>query len=238
MDQFVYPVNYDFSNNWDIIKPFLDHPDILKAIRIGVTSYISNFPLSNDKYKKNTCPARYSSRDGYEMLMMRWRKNKMEELETSGQLLEEYVKSLDERNKSHEFENNYEDYSPVEQKRLYHKLDQLDIKIAKLESKIMKPYFEWNTIKYNIESYCLYGSCFSWAPTFELTLAKLVCPDDQWEVMSGKYHATVINKSKSQVFDLLYWACDGRLEHHIFNDDIKEPDETLGGKMAFANASA
>jgi hypothetical protein len=66
-----YPINYDFGKNWQtVIKPFLDNPIILRAIRRGVNDYLSGYPTQK-RYKKNTCPASYSSSDCYYMLMDR-----------------------------------------------------------------------------------------------------------------------------------------------------------------------
>ena len=64
-----YAVNYDFGKHWDSkIKPHLDNSLLLKAIRRGINDYLSQFP-NNHRYKKNTVPADYSSKDHYQILI-------------------------------------------------------------------------------------------------------------------------------------------------------------------------
>lgn len=94
----------------------------------------------------------------------------------------------------------------------------------------------WKHIKYDIESYCLMGSCHSYAPTFQLTLARLVEPEEKWMVRTSDTHTTVINESKTKVFDLLYWAALGNLDKYLFGKDVVPNDETLGGKQAYIDS--
>ena len=79
----------------------------------------------------------------------------------------------------------------------------------------------------------------SFGRAFNLTLARLVEPQEQRVIQEGDKHTTVINKSKTKVFDILYWAAfDNRLEHHIFNDPLTgEDDPTLGGLQTFLDSS-
>lgn len=87
----IYPINYDFSKNWDTkIKPFLDDPKVIRALTRGVNGYLANWP-NQKKYKKNTCPANYSSKDGYMMLMDRKRELKMKELRKAKQLPQDFL---------------------------------------------------------------------------------------------------------------------------------------------------
>lgn len=213
-----YPINYDFGTNWDTkIKPVLDNPILLTALKKGVDDYLSNYPRKR-KYKKNTCPASYSSTDGYYMLMERKREELLEQLRKEKKLPKKFLK-IEKR-----WKNNYEDEDYD---------DTIDQKYIDILEETLAPYFTWNKIKYNYESYWLHLSCHSYAPTFELTLARLVEPEEEWRVRAGEKHSTVINKNNTKVFDLLYWCLDGRIENHMFGDHISKPDKTLGGKTAF-----
>ena len=204
----MYPINYDFGANWKSkIVPHLDNPKIKKALRTGINDYLLNFP-GNDKYKKNTCPAKYSSNDGYCMLMDRKGEMYIEELAKNNKLPKKYLNL-----------KNNKDYC---------------MELFFMEEDIKKPLYQWKNIKYDLESYFLSGSCYSYAPTFELTLAKLVEPNEKWMVRVGENHATVINKEETKIFDLLYWAAlGGRLNNYMFGDELEEIDETLGGKEAY-----
>ena len=75
--------------------------------------------------------------------------------------------------------------------------------------------------------------CHMHAPTIGMTLAKLVEPNECWEIRTNDYHTTIINKDKTKVFDLLFWCLDGRIETYLFDDPIGVVDETMGGKKAF-----
>src|SRR5437870_4235934 len=86
-----YPINYDFKENWKTkIVPHLDNPQVKKALRAGINDYLSGFP-GNSKYKRNTCPANYSSKDGYAMLMDRKGEIYMEELLKNNKLPQKYL---------------------------------------------------------------------------------------------------------------------------------------------------
>lgn len=224
-----YPINYDFGKNWNTIIPYLDHPEIKKAIRDGVNDYLSNWD-NGERYRINTPPAKYSSKDGYCMLMDRKRDLKFDELRSNKLLPESYLdkeKKLNDRNSDS---------------------DRGYTTLWKMKDKILKEYFTWDKIKYDLESYYLSGSCHSYAPTFELTLAKLVLPNEEWSIQSSDKHTTVINKDKTKVFDLLYYCNDDRLENYLFGDTLKVDDDftegeqikvddpTLGGKDAYIDS--
>lgn len=226
-----YPINYDFGKHWNSkIKQHLDNPKILNAIRKGVNMHAA---YESDFYKKNTPPAQYSYRDHYDSLMTRKEEKLIKQLRKENKLPTEY---LEMERKMREMDD--DDY------------EELD----KLGEKILEPYMSWNVIRYNLESYYLLGGCHEWAPTFELTLARLVEPNEKWRVRTGKSHSTVINQNDSKVFDLLYWACpDSRIEIYMFGKPMKNflidksqknnvatdvvIDTTLGGKQAYIDSA-
>lgn len=208
-----YPQNYDFGKNWKTkIVPFLDHASVKIAIKKGINAYLSDYPYSK-KYESNTVPASYTTSSAYIDIMERKEEILYKEHHQNGKLptiilvLEEYNKTANE-----------DDYTFCIVKDIY-----------------LRRFFTWDLVKYDIESYVLYHSCFTWAPTFELTLAKLVCPNETWKIRKGKNHCTVINIDQTKIFDLLYWTCDGRLENYLFSDDCKK-DKTLGGKQAWLDS--
>lgn len=212
-----YPINYDFGANWvEKIVPHLDDPRIKKALRVGINDYLSLYP-GNKKYKANTCPATYSSRDGYCMLMDRKSKNYIKQLKRDGKLPKKYI-LLKRKLASGECSDDDDD---------------ICTQLFYMEESMTKHLHQWKNIKYNLESYCLFGSCHSYAPTFELTLARLVEPNEEWIIKTSDIHTTVINKSKTKVFDLLYWAAFADINHYMFGDQVEEYDETMGGKRAY-----
>lgn len=50
--------------------------------------------------------------------------------------------------------------------------------------------------------YRAHGKCH-WIAPFVLELAKLMFPNDEWELVSGDYHTVVTNKKRSMVLDIL-----------------------------------
>jgi hypothetical protein len=209
-----YPTNYDFGANWrPKIVPYLDDSRVKKALRTGINSYLSNFP-GNKKYKKNTTPANYSSKDAHCMLMDRKCKIYMEELEKSNLLPKEYIKLRDNCND-----------------------DDDGYKLLEMEIKITKPLYKWENVKYDLESYYISGACHWLASTFELTLAKIIEPNEEWRVRVSDKHSTVINKAGTKVFDFLYWCSSDRLDNYVFGDELKDQDDTLGGKAAYLDSS-
>lgn len=211
-----YPINYDFGANWKSkIVPHLDDPRIKKALQVGIDHYLSGFPFKR-KYKKNTCPANYSSRDHYCMLMDRKGEIYINKLEKEGKLPKKYMNLKSKINKDDD------DYT----------------KLFFMEEKIKEPLYKWKNIKYDLESYHLSGSCHSYAPTFELTLARIVEPEEKWFVRTSDVHSTVINEEETKIFDLLYWVCFGDIDKYMFGDKMKHEDNTLGGKTAYLDSKA
>ena len=86
-----FSINYDFKANWDTeIKPLLDNKKVKASITRGVNKYLNNFDNNTTKYKKNTVPASYSSKDGYYMLMCKKEDILMEQLKKDKLLPKKY----------------------------------------------------------------------------------------------------------------------------------------------------
>ena len=224
-DQTCYPINYDFGKNWDTkVRPFLDHKEVKKAIRKGVTALLRDNPSNphDVKYRNNTAPAEYGRGDHYATLTRRLEDQKIEQLRASGELDEQYQQL--EKDIVLAISDDEDEDDLVE-------------RLEEVKAEMLKPHFTWDKIKYNIETYYMARSCYFWAPTFELTLARLVEPTERWRVREGHAHSTVINEEGTKTFDLLYWCVD-RLDHHLFgNHPPRENDQTLGGRQAYIDSN-
>ena len=73
-----------------------------------------------------------------------------------------------------------------------------------------------------MDSYCLIGGCHWWNPTFCLTLANIVMPNEKWIVINSDYHTTVVNSDCTKIFDILYFD---------------ENDKSFGGDLAYENSN-
>jgi len=212
-----YPINYDFGKNWKTkIKPHLDNPKVKKAIRKGINSYLKIFP-TNRKYKSNTIPATYSSRDGYVEILCRKEDELLKELREAELLPKKFLR--------------------LEKKMKDNEDDDYDSEYMEMREEILEPYFTWEKIKHDLEYYAILGSYHWTAPTFGLTLAQLVEPEENWYVRSNDKHTTIINEDETKIFDLLYWCSDNRLNNHVFGDPITKKDRTRGGKNAYIDSA-
>ncbi len=201
------PQNYDFGAHWATqIVPHLDSPAMQCAVRECADSYLATFPDSEREYKPNTPLACYSSCDYYYMIM-----NRKEELFLQSAELPPRYLALQQH-------------------------DEDDEEMWELHDQIVEPVHAWSNIKHALESYYLLRACHWFAPTVMLTLARLVEPAERWIIRTGPKHTTVVNRTGTRVFDLIYWGLDGRLEHYLFGDNVREHDASLGGKLAFANS--
>ena len=211
-------MNYNFEENWhDIIVPLLTTNKVKKSIKNGILGYMNNdlncekelksyqdiYDYFNKKnsyqLNKHCSPADYCSSDASMMEQDHWEEELMDKLEKNG-----IIKSFEyDKNKEHDIiSNEYQEYR------------------EQYLQPILKPYIE-NYKKTHMNSYRLWGGCHWWNPTFGLTLAQLVLPNEKWIVRSSEYHTTVVNEDETKVFDILYYD---------------EDDETLGGKNAYENS--
>ena len=221
-----YPINYDFGNKWDTdVVPHLSNPKIKKAIAKGVKSYLSIYPACTRKYKQNTAPASYSSKDAYVSILDKKWKYMLRALRYN-KMVPKIIINLEKE--IAEYDSDDDDDVDI---------DDLGYDHMVLEDNFRRKFFTWNDIKDDLETYYISGACFWWAPTFELELAKLVDPDETWYVRESGKHATVINEDDTKIFDLLYWVGDtDRLDNYMFGKEIEHRDPTLGGKDAYLDS--
>jgi hypothetical protein len=231
------PQNYDFGKNWKRkVVPHLDDPRLLRAVERGINEFCASFapPLERGKghlecwYDSNRSPASYSwPKETYDAWMNKKLKYKLEELRSLEILPRDYLT----------LEENIE--RALNDGASWIDVDELVDSLAKYASKIVEPYLSWNKVRYDLESYVLTGGCHWWAKSFELVLARLVEPDEMWFVKGGRemQHSTVINAARTKVFDLLYWAGDGRLLAYLFGTMKRvKTDVTLGGAKAYCDS--
>ena len=90
--------------------------------------------------------------------------------------------------------------------------------------------------------YIPYGICHWWNKYVGLPLARKLMPDRTWVLREGLKHTTVWCPDTNEVFDMVYWSMDGRLEDHevsvLLNRKIKyaSTDLSLGGQSAFVDS--
>ena len=197
-------MNYDFKTNWDsIILPLLVHPKVKKSIKKGVVKYFETGNCNSDiTYRPDNCPAYYSCGDGWSNYMSEFEEKLTEKLLETGYLKKDENEPLDE--------DEYEDYFNSNE---YHKY-------LEYKEEMLKPFIKHHE-KTSLRAYQMFGACHWWNPTFGITLAKLIYPNEDWKVISGEYHTTVTNKNETLVFDILYFD---------------ENDETKGGKLAIEDS--
>ena len=62
-------------------------------------------------------------------------------------------------------------------------------------------------------------------------------PDRDWEIRKGHKHTTIYCERTDEIFDILFWAIDGRLDNHELKQKYKSKDKSLGGNEAFIDSA-
>jgi len=217
------PNNYNFKENWyEVIVPLLNIPKVKNAIKKGILGYMNNEINPDVDFKsyqniydylnnihgncnlnKNSSPSDYSSRSSDRE--MDWENELIDTLERHNMIKHFPWDNYDDEKKSKtnpelEYEEYREDYL----------------------NPILEPFIN-NYKKTHMDSYCLWGGCHWWNPTFCLTLAKIVMPNEKWRPKSSEYHTTIVNSDNTKIFDILYFD-----EH-----DTK----SFGGDLAYESVS-
>lgn len=200
-------MNYNFRENWnDVILPLLSLPKVKKSIKKGITSYINDGNCYKDIiYSPSNCPASYQRGDGWIVYIDNYQEKLTEKLLESGFL------KKDENEPSTNDDGEMDHYLDTDNYILY----------KNYKEELINPFIKHHE-KTSLRAYQMFGACHWWNPTFCLTLAKFIYPNEKWLVKRGVYHTTIVNKNKTLVFDILYFD---------------ETNETNGGKLAIFDAS-
>jgi hypothetical protein len=193
-------MNYDFKSNWnDVILPLLSHPSIKVSIKKGINKLIKDGISYIKQYDSKKCPAEYSSNDGWFIYIEDYKEYLSNKLIETGFLKQAPILEEDEDANENQEYIEYENYKET----------------------ILEPFIKHHE-KTSLRAYQIFGACHWWNPTFSLSLAKLIYPNEKWKVISGEYHTTIVNDNKTLVFDILYFD---------------ENDDTKGGKHAIEEAN-
>ena len=180
-------MNYDFKANWnDIILPLLGLPAVKKSIKKGIINFINDGNCGEDtEYNSNVCPASYGRGDGWATYINEYEEKLVEKLLKTGILKKDENEPLNEED--------LDDY--------YNESDNFT-KYTNYKNQIIKPFIQYheNTC---LRAYQMIGACHWWNPTFSLTLAKLVYPNEKWKIKKGFHHTTIVNSNETLVFDTL-----------------------------------
>lgn len=186
-------MNYDFENKWlTEVVPLLDLPIVKQRIRQGINDFIDSGNAWNKdtNYDENRCPASYGRSDWWFCYVLgKFRKDKGKELVREGIMLsyKDFCKDRDFNMKDDDCYEEYYDY----------------------QTKIFEPYVkEFERTDYR--SHMVFSACHWWNPTFGITIARILFPDEKWRVVRGELHTTVVNKNMTKVFDIIYYDKDDK----------------------------
>lgn len=199
-------MNYNFKDNWsDVILPLLSLPKVKKSIKKGIITYINDGNCFKDTiYNPDKCPAFYQRGDAWAVYIDEYEDKLTEKFLETGMLKKD--ENEPSTNDNGEMDNYF--YTPNYDKYLNYK------------NEIIKPFIKHHE-KTSLRAYQMFGACHWWNPTFGLTLAKIIYPNEKWVVKRGEYHTTIVNKNETLVFDILYFD---------------ENDKMKGGKLAISDA--
>lgn len=200
-------MNYDFKTNWnDVILPLLSLHKVKKSIKKGITSYINDGNCYEDIiYNPNKCPAFYERGDGWSVYIDDYEEKLTEKFLETGFL------KKDENEPTTNDDGEMDDYIESDNYIIY----------ENYKNSILYQFIKHHE-KTSLRAYQMFGACHWWNPTFGLTLAKIIYPNEKWIVKRGEHHTTIVNKNEMLVFDILYFD---------------ENDEMKGGKQAISDAS-
>jgi hypothetical protein len=193
-------MNYDFKSNWfDIVVPLLSLPKVKESIKKGITKWInSQNCYIGTVYDASKCPASYGRGDGWAMHMNEYEDKLRQKLRLTGYLKPYIEDTFDGK----------EDPDAIYWKHYEAEISQMEPFVKSYEQIALR-------------AYQMFGACHWWNPTFCLTLARIIYPNEVWRVQRGLKHTTVVNKDKSLVFDILYYD---------------EKDDTRGGSKALLDS--
>jgi hypothetical protein len=196
-------MNYDFKTNWINVLPFLKTKKIQNAIKQSINKYLRASNI-NETYDKNKLPYHYCLRVTDYFCKLHDEDEKLE-----AELLEKGIlqKDLNEPTGDDDDMDEYWESENAEKYREY-------------KDNIMKPYIKDREEKM-YQSYQCFGSCHWYNPTFGLTLAKMVLPNEEWVILTGEKHTTIANKAHTLLFDILYY---------------REDETDFGGKRALQDS--
>jgi len=188
-------MNYDFKANWnDIILPLLSHPTVKKSMKKGIMGFLKNGQAYKDfTYEAGKCPASYETSDGWCIYMDDFIEKLEEQLLQTGYLKPAPIIKDEDIDNSPE----YAEY-------------------LQYKENLLEPFIKHHE-RTSLRSYQMMHACHWWNPTFSLTLAKIIYPNEKWHVKKGYYHTTIVNENETLVFDILYFD---------------QNEETKGGKCA------
>lgn len=193
-------MNYDFKENWnDIVLPLLTHTSVKRSIKKGLNKFIKDGQSYEDTYDIKKCPASYCSNDGWVT----------------------YIEDFKEQLTNKFLETGYLKQEPIPKEGVEYEECPEYLEYEKYRDELLEPFIKHHE-KTSLRAYQVFGACHWWNPTFSLTLAKLIYPNEKWTTLSGEYHTTVVNREKTLVFDILYFD---------------ENDDTKGGKNAINEAT-
>lgn len=199
-------MNYDFEANWnDIILPLLTLPEVKRSIKKGIKDFLKSDERVKDIYDCSKCPASYQTSDGWYTYITDYEERLAEKLLKTG------ILKIDKNLPKEEDDEDIDSYFDTKLAREY----------EKYKNEVLKPFVKYHE-KTSLRAYQIFGACHWWNPTFSLTLAKIIYPNEKWHVKSGRYHTTVVNDDWSLVFDILYFD---------------ENDKTKGGEIAITESS-
>jgi hypothetical protein len=105
----------------------------------------------------------------------------------------------------------YDEYTDFE------KTEKIDNLYQQLTKDIANQYH-----KNCINNFQIFHSCFTYGAVINLYLARILDPDEEWELIKSQYHLTCVNKIRTKIFDIL-----------LFEKD----EEDFGGMRAFLYAT-
>ena len=217
------PQNFDFGTQWATVVSHLLTTEADNIIATTFTYWASGRGI-NHEYDPSQPPSQELSSTDHSLRIQ--------------DLIQEHFKHLLSRESVEEIERLHEEKNALDS-------DAEDFETEDYNDALAEAYeesrdeiteragYNWPKHKDKLAFYVPVGSCHAWNAIFGLWLARKVFPDKQWLVLRSDKHTTVYCPAIDQVFDILYWALERRLDDHICGAAYSSSDLSLGGNLAF-----
>lgn len=221
--------NFDFGKHWHQVLPFIRVPEFEEKVKeVWRLLDKDGVLFGGTVYDASSAPAQYLHCRTYaygELLM---------------KLAQQYTRS---KKKLYALFQGTAEFDIISSFQAYIDEETGDGEVVdetfKLHEMILKRLgYDYTTNKDQLAFYFPIGICHWWNPIISKWIAERMFPNDKWVVRKSSEHTTIYCAAKHIVFDMCYWAIDGRIDDYVLGQPFGESsyrfdDATLGGNQAF-----
>lgn len=224
--EFYNCTNFDFGSKWNLVIPYLQTKEIEQLLRVThhEIGLHSSFGVYTGGYKEDQAPGlKLTSCDAWITMIDTMRETAIENKDPRlpRKLIQQYKHALEQIPDIGD-----DDYGNVTKEQEQAAWDAHGKLQEVIDNFIGCNYAKDKT---HIVHWCVANSCHWFNKYIGMYLAKLVCPDIKWRMLTTETHTTVISVDGKHMFDLLSWSwVYDRYKAYCCNEKYTEIDPSLG----------